>query len=56
MAANLERDTGRAPDDWADLVVDAGIERFSEVIAWLKQEHGIGHFQARLIAETLRDR
>lgn len=56
MAANLERDTGRSPSQWADLVEEAGIDGFMAAVSWLKQEHGLGHFQARLVAETHRDR
>ena len=25
---------------------------FNETVAWLKQTHGLGHFQARLVAEA----
>lgn len=56
MAANLERDTGRSPSQWAELVEEAGIDGFMAAVSWLKQEHGLGHFQARLVAETRRDR
>ncbi len=37
------------------VVDDAGIDGFMAIVTWLKEEHGLGHFQARLIAELKRD-
>jgi hypothetical protein len=31
-------------------------ESFMEIVKWLKAEHGLTQFQARLIAERRRDR
>ena len=55
MAANLEADTGRSVDEWVALLEEAGIEGFTASVTWLKEQHGLGHFKARLVAEARRD-
>jgi len=55
MAARLEQESGRSVDEWVQLTEESGHQRFSAVLSWLKDEHGLGHFQARLIAEVRRD-
>ena len=55
MAANIETQTGRTVDAWVALVNETDLDGFTAVVNWLKAEHGLGHFQARLIAETHRD-
>ena len=54
MAANLGDKTGRSVDEWVELVNEAGLSGFSEIVDHLKSVHGLGHFQARLIAERSR--
>jgi len=55
MAERLANESGRSIDDWVKLAEQSGEDGFMAVVGWLKQEHGLGHFQARLIAEVLRD-
>jgi len=55
MAANLEAQTGRSVSDWVTVVNRSKLGGFSEIVDWLKHEHGLGHFQARLVAEAHRD-
>lgn len=55
MAANLHAQTGRSVDSWVQAVNDEGLDGFRDVVAWLKEWHGLGHFQARLVAEAHRD-
>ena len=54
MAANLEEQTGRTVEQWADILRAAQITGFMDSIGWLKAEHGLGHFQARLVVEVSR--
>lgn len=56
MAENIAATTGRTVEEWVDVVDEAGIEGFMGAVSWLKEAHGIGHFQARRIAEARRDR
>jgi len=56
MRRNLESQTGMSVSDWVAAVTSADIDRFADVVTWLKTEHGLGHFQARLVAEEWRGR
>lgn len=56
MAANLAEQSGRSLEDWVELVDRADVEGFMELVGWLKETYGLGHFQARLVAEAHRDR
>jgi len=55
MAAKLESATSRSVADWVAEVRAADLSGFNAIIQWLKMEHGLGHFQARLVAEAHRD-
>ena len=56
IAKSLEQRSGRSLDEWVAIANGAPSAGFMELVAWLKAEHGLGHFQARLIAEERRDR
>jgi hypothetical protein len=55
MAANLESQTGRTVAEWVAIADRAPVDGFMNTIDWLKANHGLSHFQARLIAERQRD-
>ncbi len=50
QARNIEKATGRSMDDWLALVKASGRERHTEILAWLKAEHGFSHGNANLVA------
>jgi hypothetical protein len=54
QARNIERATGRSMDAWVALVKATGKERHTEVLAWLKAEHGFSHGNANLVAMTAK--
>ena len=56
MIATLQSKTGRDLDSWIEVVASAPSDGFMEHVRWLKAEHGLGHFQARLVVEEARDR
>lgn len=56
MRKNLAEKTGKNIDTWADLVREAGIEGFGAQVSWLKENHNLGHFQARAVAEHTKKR
>ncbi len=56
MAANLERQTGHSLQEWVEVVDASHVDGFMNIVNWLKESHGLGHFQARLVAESHRDR
>ncbi len=47
---NIEQATGRSMDEWVALVKASGKDRHTEIVAWLKAEHGFGHGNANLVA------
>ena len=60
MVANIEKQTGMSLPQWVDAVGQKTAEDsdtpvgFNDIVDWLKQAHGFGHFQARLIATEFR--
>jgi hypothetical protein len=54
MVASLEAKTGKSIDQWAALVEKSGKDKHGEMVSWLKEEHGITHGYANLIAHYTR--
>lgn len=55
MIANLESQSGRSLAEWTDIANQAPLNGFMNTVEWLKSNHGLGHFQARLVAQAQRD-
>jgi hypothetical protein len=49
IIGNLPARTGRALEEWVELVRSQGPQGRRERIAWLKSEHRLGHGQAQLV-------
>ena len=56
MIANLPEKTGKTLAQWIRIVVKSPATTDAERVAWLKKDHGLGHFQARLIVSEARKR
>lgn len=56
MLANLKEKTGRDADEWSALLAPRADEPEKVLIAWLKTEHRVGHFTARMLVERLSTR
>jgi hypothetical protein len=52
---NLEQQTGRSKAQWIALTQARGLAKHGETVAWLKQEFGIGHGYANLVAIRARE-
>ncbi len=50
MIENLEVKTGRDLDEWLRLARSSGFAKHGELVRHLKEEHGIGHGYANLVA------
>lgn len=50
MIASLKEKTGRTLEEWKSLIDAKGLTKHSEVIAFLKGDHGISHGYANQIA------
>ena len=49
----IKAKTGRTPDDFRVLAAEKGLTQYSEVMAWLKADYGLGHGHANVIAQIL---
>lgn len=53
---SIEAKYGRPIEEWQDLIRASDLERHMELVAWLKEEHGLGHGHANaLVAATLAE-
>ena len=53
---SIEAKYGRPIAEWKALIRSAPAKKHMEIVAWLKQEHGLGHGHANaLVADTLRE-
>lgn len=52
---NLEQQSGRSKVQWIALTQAKGFAKHGETVAWLKQEFGIGHGYANLVAIRARE-
>jgi len=43
MIDNLATKTGKSLADWVGVVKKSGLSKHGEIVAKLKQDHGIGH-------------
>ena len=47
---NIEATYGRSMDEWIGLITASGLERHGQIVAWLKDEHGLTHGAANRVA------
>ena len=49
QARNIEQATGRSMEEWVALVKASGKERHTDILEWLKAEHGFSHGNANAV-------
>ncbi len=49
---NLAAKTGHPLDYWLEVVQQSGLNEKKEIMALLKTDHGLGHFQAQKVFEV----
>ena len=53
---SIEAKYGRPIAEWKSMIRASPLTRHMELVAWLKQEHGMGHGHANaLVADTLKE-
>ena len=55
MAANLEEKSGRTMSWWIDTVLSSRKTKHGEMVAYLKEQHGLTHGYANLVAHAARE-
>ncbi|WP_129842180.1 DUF4287 domain-containing protein [Streptomyces sp. RFCAC02] len=51
---SIEKTYGRPIAEWKDLIRSSPLSRHTELVTWLKTEHGLGHGHANaLVKHTL---
>lgn len=55
MIRNLEAKTGRPLDAWVTVVRESGVEKHGGQVKLLKEEHGLTHGYANMVAMIARD-
>jgi CheY-like chemotaxis protein len=51
---NITAKTGKTPEELADLAGNKGLVKPSQVVAWLKDEYGLGHGHAMAVVATIK--
>jgi hypothetical protein len=51
---SIEAKYGRSIDEWLAAMRETGLTKHSELVAWLKEEHGFGHGHASAITHHFR--
>lgn len=53
---SIEKTYGRPINEWKAIIDASPLEKHMDLVAWLKDEHGLGHGHANaLVADTLRE-
>ena len=52
---NLREKTGHTMPEWIELVAASGLSKHTEILTWLKSEHGLTHGFANGIAQAFRN-
>ncbi|WP_379551235.1 DUF4287 domain-containing protein [Qipengyuania sp. DGS5-3] len=55
MLANIPEKTGKALHEWIALIAKSGLEKHGAIMKLLKEEHGVSHGFANLIASKARE-
>ena len=53
--ANIEKSTGRSVAEWTKLIRESGLDKHSQLVAMLKEQHGLGHGNANLLVIRARE-
>ncbi|HUI71680.1 MAG TPA: DUF4287 domain-containing protein [Spirochaetia bacterium] len=50
---NIQKKTGKSPDQFRTLSKRKGLSSYSEIFSWLTSEHGLGHGHANAMAHVI---
>ena len=49
----IKTKTGKTPEDFRVLAAKKGLTQYSQIMAWLKSDYGLGHGHANVIAQLI---
>ncbi len=52
---NAEKQTGKTPNDFIAEAKEKGLTEHKAIMAWLKEDYGLGHGHANAIAYVIRN-
>ena len=52
MIRGLREKTGRSLEEWEKVVIKSGLEKHGQIVALLKEKHGVTHGYANLVAHS----
>jgi len=55
MIHNMKEKTGKSLPEWKKIAAACGHEKHGQIVTYLKQEHGLTHGYANLVAHELRN-
>jgi hypothetical protein len=55
MVANLPKSTGKSLDEWLTVLAGTDFTKHGQLVSYLKQDHGVTHGYANLIAQRYLD-
>lgn len=50
---NIETKSGKTPQDFINLAKEKGLTKYSELVAWLKKDFGLGLGHARALVHVI---
>jgi predicted transport protein len=53
--ANIEKSTGRAFNEWVEVIRESGLDKHTQMVAMLKQQHGLSHGNANILVLKARE-
>ena len=51
MIRNLPEKTGKSLEEWCEVLKESGLTEKREMKKYLKEDHGVGHFQTQTIVK-----
>jgi hypothetical protein len=55
IVAGMPEKTGKSGKQWVEILKKSGPSGYKAQVDWLKQEYGLGHMQANIVAQMLKN-
>jgi hypothetical protein len=51
----IEKKYGKSIDEWMEIIASSPLTKHSELVNWLKTEHGVGHGHAMALVHKQKE-